>query len=66
MKEFFVGLLALAAVAFLSVIGILLLPMIVVLGFLLKWLLTLAFIIFSIWLVGVFTLYAINQVKKGS
>ena len=65
MKEFFVGLLALAAVLLLSTVGLLLFPLIVVLGFFLRWLICLALVIFSIWLVGKFTLWAIDQVKKG-
>ncbi len=65
MKEFFVGLLALAAIGILGVVAVLLTPFIVVLGFFLQWLIGLAFVIFSIWLVGKLTLYAIEKIKSG-
>ena len=64
MKEFFVGLIVIALLLVLSIVGILFLPFIVVLGLLLKWLITLAFFIFAIWLIGAVALKAIDYSKK--
>ncbi|HLF17764.1 MAG TPA: hypothetical protein VI749_02605 [Candidatus Omnitrophota bacterium] len=64
MKEFFVGLLVLLMLLFLSVVGVFLLPFIVVLGFFLKWLITVALFIFAIWLLGATTLWVMGKVKE--
>jgi len=64
MKEFLVGLAVVIAMLLLSVVAVLMLPFIVVLGFFLKWLIMLAFIIFSIWLIGKLTLYVIEKMRK--
>lgn len=64
MTEFFVGLLVLLVLLLVSVIGIFLLPFIVVMGFFLKWLVSIALVILAIWLVGKATLMAIESLKK--
>ena len=64
MKEFFVGLLVLLVFLLLSVVGVFLLPFIVVMGFFLKWLISIALFIFAIWLLGKVTLWAINHSKN--
>jgi len=64
MKEFFIGLLVLLLMALLSVVGILLLPFVFVLGFFLKWLILLVLMMFSIWLIGKFTLFIIEALRK--
>ena len=64
MKEFFVGLIVIFLMLVLTIVGILLLPFIVVLGWLLKWLITLVFFIFVVWLTGAVALKAIDYSKK--
>ena len=64
MKEFFVGLLVIVAVSLLSAVGFLLLPLIVVCGFFLKMILSLALVILAVWLIGKVALYAIEKIKK--
>ena len=64
MKEFFVGLLVLAMLLVLTIIGAVLFPFIVVLGIVLQGLIYFALVLFSIWLVGWVTLKAIEQGKK--
>jgi hypothetical protein len=64
MKAFFVGLLVLLAVMLFSFIGIFLFPLIIVMGFFLKWLIGIVLIIFAIWFLGYITLWAIEQLKK--
>lgn len=64
MKEFFVGLLVLATLLILSIVGFLFLPVIVVLGFFIKWLICVAFVIFAIWLVGKAALMALEREKR--
>ena len=64
MKEIFVGLLVLLVLLLLSIVGIFLLPFIVILGFFLKWLMSIALLIFALWLMGKVTLWAIDHVKK--
>lgn len=66
MKEFFVGLLVLLVMLLVSIVGVFLLPFIVVLGFFLKWLISIALIVLAIWLVGKTTLLAIEHLKKRS
>lgn len=65
MKEFFVGLIIIALMLLLSIVAVLLLPLIVVLGFILKWLVTLLFVIFTIWLIGAAALKAMEYSRKG-
>jgi len=57
MKAFFVGLLIVLAVFILSGIGFLLLPLIFVLGFLLRFIASILFIFLSIWLLGKFVIF---------
>ena len=64
MKEFFVGLLVLLSFLLLSIVGVFLLPFIVVLGFVLKWIISLALLILAVWLVGKVTLWGIEYVKR--
>ena len=64
MKDFFVGLLVIVAVMLLSCVGFLLLPLLVVLGFFLKWILSIAFVILAIWLVGKVTLLTIEALRN--
>jgi len=66
MRAFLIGLLFLFAVGLLSGIGILLFPLMIVLGFLLRFMLSVAFVIFSIWLLGKFIIFvweAISGIK---
>lgn len=64
MKEFFVGLLVIFAIGILSVVAVLMFPLVIVLGFFLKWLITAAFFIFSIWLIGKITLIVIDKMRN--
>ena len=64
MKEFFVGLLVLLTLSVLSVVGFFLLPLLVVLGYVLQWLISIALFIFAIWLVSKITLWGIEYSKK--
>ena len=64
MKSFLVGLLVLLLVGLLSVAGVLLLPLLLVLGFFLRWLIAFALIIFTIWLIGKVTLISIDLLKR--
>ena len=64
MKSFLVGLLVLVLVGLLSVAGVLLLPLLLVLGFFLRWLIAFALIIFTIWLIGKVTLISIDLLKR--
>ncbi len=67
MVEFFVGLLVLALISLLSVLGILLLPLFLVLGFFLRILVGILLLLFLVWLVGKATLILIRWlVKPGS
>jgi len=64
MKAFAIGLIFLIAVSILSGIGILLFPIIIVLGFFLKIILALLFVIFSIWLLGKFIIFVWEKIFK--
>jgi len=64
MKAFAIGLIFLIAVSVLWGVGILLFPLIVVLGVFLKMLLALLFVIFSIWLLGKFIIFVWEKVFK--
>lgn len=65
MKEFFVGLLVLFILSLLSVVGVLLFPTIVVLGFFLRWLISIVLVVLAIWLVGKVTLWGIERLRVG-
>ena len=64
MKAFAIGLIFLIAVSILSGIGILLFPIIIVLGFFLKIILALLFVIFAIWLLGKFIIFVWERIFK--
>ena len=64
MKEFSVGLLVLLLLMILSMAGIFLFPLIIVLGFFLRWLISVALLIFAVWLVGKVTLWGIESLRK--
>ena len=64
MKSFLVGLLVLMVVGLLSVAGLFLLPLLLVLGFFLRFLIGFALILFTIWLVGKVTLLSIDYLRK--
>ncbi len=64
MKEFFVGLLVLVVFLALSLVGILLLPVLVVMGFFLKTVIVMALLIFAVWLLGKVALMGMEWVKK--
>ena len=64
MKEFLVGLLVILMMAVLSVVGILLFPLLFVLGFFLRWILSFFLILAAIWLIGKVTLLLIGFIGK--
>ena len=64
MKEFFVGLLVLAALLALGLAGTLLLPLIVVLGVFIKWVIAVALVIFAIWFLGKVSLMGMEWLKN--
>ena len=64
MKSFLVGLLVLAVVGLLCVAGIFLFPLLFVLGFFLRWILSLILLIFTIWLIGKVTLIFMDYLRK--
>ncbi len=57
MKAFAVGLIFLITVSVLAGIGVLLFPLIMVLAFLLRIIISLLFVIFAIWLLGKFIIF---------
>ncbi|MCX5657633.1 MAG: hypothetical protein NTZ48_05370 [Candidatus Omnitrophica bacterium] len=64
MKAFAIGLIFLIAVSILSGIGILFFPLVIVFGFFLKIILSLLFVIFSIWLLGKFIIFIWEKIFK--
>lgn len=64
MKEFFTGLVVLLMLLLLSSVGLFLLPFIVVLGFFVKWLISIIFLICAIWVLGKVTLWSIERARK--
>jgi len=64
MREFLTGLMVVMMFLLLSTIAILLLPFVIVLGFFLKWLISVIFLMLAIWLLGKVTLWAIERVKN--
>lgn len=64
MKEFFVGLIVIALMLVMTVVGLLFLPFIVVMGWVLKWFITMLFFVFAVWLIGAVALKAIDHSKK--
>jgi len=65
MKAFFIGLIFLMATGLLSGIGILLFPLVIVLGFFLRILLALIFVVFATWLLGKFIIFIWGVIFKG-
>jgi len=63
MKAFAVGLLFIIAVILLSGIGLLLFPLIIVLGWFLKFLLSIAFVLCAIWLLGKFIIFVWEKLR---
>jgi len=64
LKSFLVGLLVIGMMSVLSVVGILLLPLLLLLGLFLRWVLGFFLILFTIWLVGKATLLSIDLLKR--
>ena len=64
MKEFLVGLLVILMMGVFSVLGILLFPLFLVMGFFLRFLLGLALFILVIWVIGKVTLVSIDHLRK--
>ena len=64
MSEFLVGLLVLVLMAVLSGLGVLLIPIILLMGFFLRWIIGILLILFSVWLVGKITLALISLLKN--
>ena len=64
MKEFFIGLLVIMVMLLLTIVGLFLLPFIVILGFILKWLIFVMLVIVGIWLIGWTTLQGIDYTKN--
>jgi predicted neutral ceramidase superfamily lipid hydrolase len=64
MKAFLVGLLFVFAVAIMGLLGLLLFPLLLVLGAALQVLFTFVFAIFAIWLLGKFFLYVWKKLKE--
>lgn len=64
MKEFLVGLLVVAMALVLSGIGVLLLPLLLVLGVFLRLALGLIVLLLVVWLIGKTTLFLINALGK--
>lgn len=64
MKEFLVGLLVILMVVVLSGLGFLLIPLLLVMGFFLRWILGFFLILFAIWMIGKATLLLIGFIGK--
>ena len=64
MKEFLVGLLVVVMALVLSGIGVLLLPLLLVLGVFLRLAVGLMVVLLAVWLIGKLTLYLIEALKK--
>jgi uncharacterized membrane protein YphA (DoxX/SURF4 family) len=64
MKEFLVGLLVIVMALVLSGIGVLLLPLLLVLGVFLRLAVGLIVLLLAVWLIGKATLFLIEALKK--
>lgn len=64
MKAFLIGLLFLLAAVFFAGVGILVFPLLVVLGFFLKMIVSVLFVIFAIWLLGRFIILIWGALMK--
>ena len=63
MKAFIVGLLFLLGVFIFAAIGTLLFPLLLVLAFFLRIILSIAFVLLSIWLLGKFIIYVWEKLR---
>jgi len=63
MREFLVGLAFLLAVFALTGVGFLLFPLLIVLGFFLRIILSFLFVIFAVWLLGKFIIFVWGKIK---
>lgn len=66
MKDFLVGLIFIIAVLFLSGIGFLLLPLMLVMGFLIRVILSIIFVILCIWFLGKFIIFVFRLLFKNT
>ena len=64
MKEFFVGLLVILMIGVLSVVGVLLFPLLLVMGFFLRWVFGFLLLLAAIWLIGKLTLLLIDYIRR--
>lgn len=64
MKEFLVGILVIVMALILSGIGILLFPILLMLGLFLRLAVGLLILLFAVWLIGKATLFLIDVLKK--
>jgi hypothetical protein len=64
MREFFIGLLVIIAVLLLAGLGVVLFPLLLVLGLALRVLILILIGLFAVWLVGKLTLMLIEAFKK--
>lgn len=64
MKAFFIGLITIVAVVILAGIGVLLFPFLIVLGWILRLILSLALVIFAIWLLGKLVLIVWEKLRE--
>jgi hypothetical protein len=64
MKEFLIGLLFIVAVFIFAAIGFLLYPLLIILGFFMRWIVLFLLAIFAIWLLGKFILLIWEKAGK--
>lgn len=64
MKAFLVGVLVIFLLGVLSIAGVLLLPLLLVLGVFFRFVLGIVLIIFTIWLIGKVVLVSLDYLKK--
>jgi hypothetical protein len=64
MKSFLVGLLVLFLLFAFSILGVLLFPLLQLLGVLLRWLVGVALLLLGIWLIGKITLVCLDAISK--
>lgn len=64
MKEFLVGLLVILMMAVLSGLGFLLIPLLLVMGFFLRWILGFFLVLFAVWSIGKVTLLLMGVITK--
>lgn len=64
MKAFFVGLMFLFAVVLLAGVGLLLFPLLVMLGLILRLVVAIALVILAVWLLGKFIIFVWGKLSK--